>query len=81
MESDFINLIAKVWANLEQELFMSFIFFFSFLVCNPLRWHSATVCDVTTVQLSNGTVHKFHNILLKFMKIYSIFIIFPLVLY
>ena len=44
--------------------------FGKFLVCRPLRWHSATFCDVTTVQLSNGsdgTVHKFHKILL-FMK-------------
>ena len=28
-------------------------------VCRPLRWHSSNICDVTTVQLSNGTVHKF----------------------
>ena len=28
-------------------------------VCRPLRWHSFNICDVTTVQLSNGTVHKF----------------------
>ena len=28
-------------------------------VCCPLRWHSSNICDVTTVQLSNGTVHKF----------------------
>ena len=27
-------------------------------VCRPLRWHSSNICDVTTVQLSNGTVHK-----------------------
>ena len=32
----------------------------------PLRRHSATICDV---QLSDGIVHKFHNILL-FMKMY-----------
>ena len=25
----------------------------------PLRWHSFNICNVTTVQLSNGTVHKF----------------------
>ena len=43
--------------------------FDSFIACHPLRWHSATICDVTTEQLSNGTVHKFHKILL-FMKIY-----------
>ena len=24
-------------------------------------WHCANVCDVTTVQLSNGTVHKFYK--------------------
>ena len=27
-------------------------------VCRPLRWHSSNICDVTTVQLSNRTVHK-----------------------
>ena len=27
----------------------------------PLRWHFANNCDITTVQLSNGTVHKFHK--------------------
>ena len=32
-------------------------------------WHSATICDVITVQLSNGTVHKFHKISL-FIKMY-----------
>ena len=28
-------------------------------IYRPLRWHSSSICDVTTVQLSNGTVHKF----------------------
>ena len=42
---------------------MIFQSFDEFLACHPLRWHSATICDVTTVQLSNGTVHKFHKIL------------------
>ena len=27
-------------------------------------------CDVTTVQLSNGTVHKFHMMFLLFMKMH-----------
>ena len=41
-------------------------------VCRPFRWHSSNICDVTTVQLSNGTVHKFlHcNFFLLFMKMY-----------
>ena len=43
---------------------MIFQSFDSFLVCLPLRWHSAAICDVTTVQLSNGTVQKYHKILL-----------------
>ena len=37
-------------------------------VCRPLRWHSANVCDVTTVQVSDRTVHKFYKMSL-FMKI------------
>ena len=41
----------------------------SFLVCRPLRWHCANIYDVTTVQLSNGTVHKFHDFSL-FMKMH-----------
>ena len=32
----------------------------------------ARICDITTVQLSNGIVHKFYNILL-FMKKKKIF--------
>ena len=38
---------------------MIFERFHKFHVCRPLRWHSSNICDVTTVQLSNGTVHKF----------------------
>ena len=55
MEDNFRKLSAKVWAHLD----------------NPIKSYdiSATICDVTTVQPSNGTVHKFHKILL-FMKIY-----------
>ena len=51
---------------------MIFQSFDQFLVCRrPLRWHSATICDVITEQLSHGTVHKFRTILL-FMKIYLV---------
>ena len=35
--------------------------FHEFCVCRPLRWHSSNFCDVTTVQLSNGTVQKKKN--------------------
>ena len=45
-------------------------------VCRPLRWHSSNICHVTTVQLSNGTVHKFFT---KFL--FSWKCIFPLLLY
>ena len=38
------------------------------MVCRPLRWHSSKICDVTTVQLSNGTVHNFFSSL--FVKMY-----------
>ena len=36
-------------------------------------WQSATICDVTTVglQLSNGTVHRFHKILLFYENVSS----------
>ena len=55
------NLTAKVWANLDNPIKrydfskVSLIL----IVCRPLRWYSSNICDVTTVQLSNGTVHKF----------------------
>ena len=38
---------------------MIFQRFHTFCVCRPLKWHSSYICDITTVQLSNGTVHKF----------------------
>ena len=63
MESDFRNLRAKfgqIWKI--QSRAMIFQSFDNFFLCRPLTWHSATVCDVTTVQLLNGTIHKFHKI-------------------
>ena len=33
----------------------------NFVYTRPLRWRSATICDVTYNQLSNGTAHKFHQ--------------------
>ena len=80
MEDDFRNLhvTAKVWANLDYPI-KRYDFskgFINFVVCCPLRWHSSNICDVTTVQLSSGTVHKF------FTKFYfSWKCIFPLLLY
>ena len=60
MEDDFRNLTAKIWANLDNPIKRSdFSKVSLFCVCRPLRWHSSNICDVTTVQLSNGTVHKF----------------------
>ena len=60
MEDDFRNLTAKFWANLDNPIKRyDFSKFHYFCVCRPLRWHSSNICDVTTVQLSNGTVHKF----------------------
>ena len=61
MEDDFRNLTAKVWANLDNPIkrYMIYQRFHWFCVCRPLRWHSSNICDVTTVQLSNGTLHKF----------------------
>ena len=64
MEDDFRNLTAKVWANLDNPIKRYDFSKVSLIcVCRPLRWHSSNICDVTTVQLSNGTVHK---ILLNF---------------
>ena len=56
---------------------MNFQRFHYFCVCRPLRWHSSNICDVTTVQLSNGTVHNFFNTNFHF----SWKCIFPLLLY
>ena len=67
MEDDFRNLTAKVWIIQSRD--MIFQRFHYFRVCRPLRWHSSNICDVTTVQLSNGTEHKFFQISL-FMKMY-----------
>ena len=58
----FRNLTAKVCANLDNPIKRYFQRFHLFCVCRPLRWHSSNICDLTTVQLSNGTVHKIlHN--------------------
>ena len=75
MKNNFRKLTGTVWAKLDNPIKSSTIFqsFDLFLVCCPLRRHSATICDVTTVQqLSNGNygaAHKFHKILL-FRKMY-----------
>ena len=68
MENDFKNLTTKVWTNLDDPI-KSYDFSKLLFVCRPLMWYSATICDVTTVQLSNGTAHKFQTILL-FMKVH-----------
>ena len=71
MGNDFRHLTAKVWANLDNPIKSGDFFkvLINVLVCRPLRWHTVTICDVTTVQLSNGTVHRFHKHFL-FIKIY-----------
>ena len=74
MENVFRTLTAKVWSNLDNPIksydFSKFFnYYYCLLVCRPLRWHSATICDFTTVQLSNGTVYTFHRFLL-FKKIH-----------
>ena len=47
---------AKVWVNLDNPVkrYDFFKGFINFCVYCPLRWHSSRICDVTTVQLSNG---------------------------
>ena len=66
MENYFTNLSAIVWVNLDRpNPIKSYDLFPSvgqFPIYRPLMWHCANICDVTTVQLSNGTVHKFHKI-------------------
>ena len=72
MGNDFWNLSATIWANwIIQSRAVIFQSFDNFLVCRPPSWHFATICDVTTAQLSNGTIHN-----LLFMKMYL-----PLLLY
>ena len=39
----------------------SFKVLVNFLYAAPLRRHSATICDVTTIQLANGTVQKLNK--------------------
>ena len=63
MENDFRYLSRKVSTNLDN-LIKKLLF-----VSRPLRWHFATIYDVTTVLLCNGTVQKIHKFLL-FMNIY-----------
>ena len=77
MEDNFRNLPAKVWANLDNPIKRYDFSKVSLIcVCRPLRWHSSNICDVTTVQLSNGTVHKFLQNFTFHEKC-----IFPLLLY
>ena len=70
----FRNLLAKVWANLDNPIKNYDFFFFKVLInflyaaLSPLRWHSATICDVTTVQLSVQLYTNFK--ILLFMKMY-----------
>ena len=55
-EDDFRNLTAKLWANLDNPIKRYDFSKVSLILC---MWHSSNICDVTTVQLCNGTVHKF----------------------
>ena len=86
MENDFRNLTAKVWANLDNPIksydFSKFWLISCMppsqvplccnLVCRPLRCHF----DVTTVQLSNATVHKFLKNLTFYEKISSLYFLY-----
>ena len=49
---------------------MSFQRFYIHFLYVSLSGGTLLLSDVTTVQLSNGTVHIFHRILLLFMKIH-----------
>ena len=62
IESDFKNLtisLGKVWENLDSPIkSYDLLKFGFFLISGMPPWHCGTVCDVTTVQLSNGTLRK-----------------------
>ena len=62
MEDDFKNLTAKVWANLDNPIKRYNFSKVSLISCMSPSQVVLLYCDVTTVQLSNGTVHKFHEI-------------------
>ena len=57
MEDDFRNLTAKVWANFDNPI-KRYNFFKGFINFVYVALSSGTLL-ITTVQLSNGTVHKF----------------------
>ena len=63
MENDFRNLTANVWANLDNPIksydFLKVLVYFLYAA---LSGGTVNICDVTTVQLSNVTVHKFHEL-------------------
>ena len=72
MENDFRNVTAKVWANLNNPTksydFSKFLVTFLYAALS-----GGTVLisvNVTAVQLSNGTVHKFVFLKILFMKMY-----------
>ena len=59
------NPTAKVWANFENpSKSYDFSNFWLISCMLPSQGHFATIYDVTTVQLSNGTLYKFHKIVL-----------------
>ena len=60
MKTYFRNLPAKVWANLDNPIKSYDFSNFWLISCMlPSQGHFATICDVTTVQFSNGTLHNF----------------------
>ena len=60
MEDEFRNLTANVWANLDNPIKRYDFSKVSLMSCmSPSQVHSFNICDVTTVQLSNGSVHNF----------------------
>ena len=64
MENDFRNLTATVWATLDNPIKRYDFSKFWLIYCMPpSRVHCDNICDVTIVQLSNGTLHKFHKII------------------
>ena len=71
----FRNLTTKVWANLDSPIKSYDFQSFDCFLYAALSADTGKICDVTTVQLSNGTVHKFHTTAL-FMKIHPRFDIY-----
>ena len=71
MEDDFRNLTAKVWENFDNPIKRYDFSKVSLILCmSPSQVALFNICDVTTVQLSNGKCTQIFYKILLFMKMY-----------